>query len=552
MPNLWQNKAMPAAAQRMEPPGPPLIPDALKRTFMMLDVPPEDWGYPSGMIIAFAHSLKVPAGKFVGHPVRLRPFQLEFIRDVYNPLTSRGLRLRKQALLSIGRRGGKTLLAAIIVLAHLVGPVKRPNSTIVSAATTRKQAKFLFRYCVDMARGQPRLRDKLQILQNTSVILHKTDGTRYEALSSDAGGGFGQGIDLVIYDELAQAKNRQMYDMLRTSLGSQIEPLMMVISTQSPANDHVMSELVDYGQKIDDGVLEDPSFTAHVYRADDDCDLMDEAQWYKANPTLGDYRDLTEFRTTMAQAKEVPSLEASLRNLYLNQRVAAEAPFLTPNVWKRNEGAVDMELFRSGRPVFAGLDLSARTDLSAMVLAVEDDDGNVHLAPTVWTPADTLMGREAKDRAPYSAWRDQGFMIGVPGNALDYDFLAYDVATRTEGVNMNRIAFDRWRIDILKMALNKIGYVANLVPYGQGFKDMSPAVDAFEQLAINGKLRHGGNPVLRWCVSNTLIEKDAAGNRKPTKAKSFGRIDVAVAALMAVAAMKCSNEQVVDLSTLIG
>jgi phage terminase large subunit-like protein len=493
----------------------------------------------------------VPAGKFVHHPVRLRQFQLRFIRDVYNPVKENGLRQRSQAVMSIGRRGGKTLLAAIIVLAHLVGPMKRANSTLVSAATTRDQAKLLYRYCVDMIRTVPAIESKLKILQNTSRIVHKIDGSVYRAISSDAGGGFGQGIDVVIYDELAQAPKRTMYDMLMTSLGSQIEPLMLVISTQAPANDHILSELIDYGAKLESGELFDPTFTSHCYRADEDCDLLDEAQWHKANPALGDYRDLEEMRSTMRRAKEVPSLESAVRNLYLNQRVAAEAPFLSPNVWLQNQGEIDHKLFTDGRPVFGGLDLAAKTDLSAMVLCCADDDMNVHMWPMCWTPGDTLMARAARDRAPYDVWRDKGLLIAVPGSALDYDFLAMDVAEALRGMSIMRLAFDRWRIDIFKQACARIGYAPPLVPHGQGFKDMSPAVDAFEELAIASKMRHGNHPVFRWCVSNTFIERDAAGNRKPTKARSWGRIDVAVAGIMAIAAMKCSQEPTLDFSTLI-
>jgi phage terminase large subunit-like protein len=396
------------------------------------------------------------------------------------------------------------------------------------------------------------LSSKCKLLGNTARITHRSDGSVYRAISSDAGGSFGQGIDFVVYDELAQAKTRTLYDMLMTSLGSQVEPLMMIISTQSPANDHIMSELVDYGAKIRQGEIEDPSFTAHVYRADEDCDLMDEKQWRKANPALGDYRSLKEMRDTMKRAVEVPSLEAAVRNLYLNQRVAAEAPFLTPNVWRKNDGEVDPKLFHDGRPVFGGLDLSSKTDLSAMVLCCTDDDMNAHLMTTVWTPSDTLMARAARDRAPYDAWHRAGYLNAVPGSALDYEFLARDIAEITTGMNVTRLSFDRWRIDILKQDFARIGFMPKLIPHGQGYKDMSPAVDAFLELAIAGKLRHGNHPILRWCVSNTFIETDAAGNRKPTKARSWGRIDAAVAGIMAVSAMKCSTEAIIDMTTLIG
>jgi phage terminase large subunit-like protein len=240
-----------------------------------------------------------------------------------------------------------------------------------------------------------------------------------------------------------------------------------------------------------------------------------------------------------------------VRNLYLNQRVQARSPFLTPDVWAMGSAAPDEALLYDGRPVYGGLDLSARTDLSALVLAVEDDDGNVHLFPRVWTPADTLVERAAKDHAPYKVWADKDMIIPIPGAVLDYDFLAADIGDLTQTMAFGRIAYDRWRIDVFKQALARLGVMVDLMPHGQGFKDMSAAVDIFEELAISGRLRHGNHPVLRWAVANAVIDRDAANNRKLTKSKSYGRIDPAVAAVMAVAALKLQTEDTLDLAAVV-
>ena len=187
-----------------------------------------------------------------------------------------------------------------------------------------------------------------------------------------------------------------------------------------------------------------------------------------------------------------------------------------------------------------------------MVMAVADDEGIYHLFPRVWTPADTLTERSLRDRARYDVWVAQGHMIAVPGHSLDYDFLATDIGHTSRTVNFDRIAYDAWRIDVFRQALARMSVQVPLVSFGQGFKSMAPAIDIFEELAINGRIRHGGHPVLRWCVSNAVIERDAAGNRKLTKAKSFGRIDVAVAAIMAVAAAKLQTENSIDAAAMIG
>jgi phage terminase large subunit-like protein len=528
------------------------LPPHLRPLYRQVEVPREDWGLPSGAVIAFAHSLTVPAGKFIGEPLRLRPFQMKFIRRVYNELYDDGRRKVRQALLSIARRGGKTLLASVLLLCHLVGPMRKQNSTIISAATTRKQAGIVFKFVASMVRMNKTLARKLKVIDSTKRIVNHKLNSAYEAISAEATGAFGEGIDFCIYDELAQAKTATLYEALMTSLGSQVEPLMMIISTQAPTDAHLLSELIDYGKKIDSGIIEDENFVSQVYAAPMDCDLLDESAWHAANPTLGDYRDIDEFRSTMNRAVQLPALENSARNLYLNQRVSTKAPFLTPAVWARNAGAVIESLFHDGRPVYAGLDLSARTDLSALVLAANDDEGNLHYRCRVWTPADTIIERGLRDRAPYKVWGDHGFLIPIPGPAIDYDFVAAEFGELCRVMNIVEVCYDRWRIDVLKQSLARFGLLLNLRPHGQGFADMGPACDMLEQLALEARLRHGDDPVLKWCMSNAVVSMDAAGNRKLDKSRAFGRIDVAVAALMATTAARLRTGPERDISSWIG
>jgi phage terminase large subunit-like protein len=517
-----------------------------------LEVPKSDWGKPSGEVIAFAHALVVPAGKHVNTPLRLRKFQIEFIRDVYNRLDeTTGQRAVRQSVLSVARRNGKTLLAAVVLLAHLAGPFKRPNATIVSAATTRKQAGIVFRFVKDMVRVNPFLQKALKVIDSTKRIVHRFDGSTYEAIAAEAGGQFGMGLALCVYDELAQAKNRDLYDALMTSLGSETEPLMMIISTQAPSDQHLLSELIDYGERVNRGIIVDPSFVCHLHTVPIDAKLDDESQWKKANPGLGDYRDRSELRDAVKRAIQMPSQESTVRVFYLNQRVRAEMPYLSPGVYEQNGGPVELSIFTDGRPVYGGIDLSARTDLTALVLAAEDNDGNIALLPFAWTPRDTIEARTHTDRAPYDAWERAGHLLTSPGATVDYDFVAHQAVELTAGMNLARVNYDRWRIAILQQAFGRIGATLPLVECGQGYKDMSPCVEAFEEWALAGRIRHGGHPVMRWCFSNAVIAKDPAGNRKLDKSKAYGRIDVAVAAVMAVGAMKASSAPAVDIAAMI-
>ena len=271
------------------------------------------------------------------------------------------------------------------------------------------------------------------------------------------------------------------------------------------------------------------------------------------NPAFGKFLDEADVLAEAERARRMPSFESAFRNLRLNQRIApfARDQLLTPDVWALGDAAIDETIFADGRPVYGGIDLSARTDLSALVLAAEDDGGNVHLMPRAWTPADTLAERVIRDRAPYDAWARHGQLIAVPGTAIDYDWIAYALGEDAARMNIVRLNYDRWRIEILRQALARLGVAVPLEPMGQGFKDMSPAVEAFEELALAGRIRHGGHPLLRWCFSNAVVARDAAGNRKLDKAKAYGRIDVAVAAVMAVGAMKTSAAPPVEVAALI-
>jgi phage terminase large subunit-like protein len=231
------------------------------------------------------------------------------------------------------------------------------------------------------------------------------------------------------------------------------------------------------------------------------------------------------------QAKRMPAAEAAFRNLILNQRVDATAQFLNAALWKACGSCSQIETLK-GRPCFAGLDLGATRDMTALVLAFRDDDGGYDVLPFCWLPL--LEEREDADRMPYRAWHQQGFLQTFEGRSTDPKVIALKIAELHGQYRIRALAFDRWRIEDIKRELGAIGCNVELVPWGQGFKDMAPAVDVLERLVEEGKLRHGGHPVLQMAASNAKVERDAAGNRKLSKLKSQGRIDPLVALTMAL------------------
>jgi phage terminase large subunit-like protein len=186
-----------------------------------------------------------------------------------------------------------------------------------------------------------------------------------------------------------------------------------------------------------------------------------------------------------------------------------------------------------GLEVFGGLDLSARTDLTSLVLIGRDRENTWHIHPFFWTPEKGLAERARRDRQPYDAWRRQGFLRTTPGASVDYAFVAKDIAEITDGLDVQGIAFDRWRIDVLRGEFAKIPLILPLHEHGQGFKDMSPALDAVEAEFLNGRARHGSHPVMTMCAAGAVVTRDPAGNRKLDKSKATSRIDGMVALAMA-------------------
>ncbi len=365
-------------------------------------------------VIQFIERLIVPSGLGAGGPLRLRPWQQAFFRDVYEPKQRNGRRVVRRAVLSVGRKNGKSALTAALVLAHLVGPEAIRNGEIYSAATEREQAAIVFKIAAQMVRADPELMALIKIVDSTKTMVCMHNGSVYRAISAEAGTKHGLNPSVVIYDELAQARTLDLYDVLDTAMGARDEPLFVVISTQSNDPQHILSQLIDDGLSATD-----PTTVTHLYAAPDDADPWDETVWPLANPALDDFRSLDDMRAQAARAQRMPSFEAPFRNLYLNQRIDAKSPLIPRAEWVACQA--EGPLLRLGEPVYLGLDLSATTDLTALV-AVSAEDGE-RVAAWFWKPGDLVKQHADRDRAPYVDWQQAGWIEAPPGRAVDYGFV---------------------------------------------------------------------------------------------------------------------------------
>lgn len=473
---------------------------------------------------------RIPEGRDVGKAVRLREWQKAEIRKIYdNP---RGTR---RAILSFGRKNGKTALAAFILLLHLVGPEARPNSQLYSAAQSRDQAAILFSLAAKIVRMSPDLNAVVLVRDTAKQLACQDLGTLYRALSADASTAYGLSPVLVVHDELGQVRGprSELYEALETATGAQEAPLSVIISTQAPNDADLLSVLID-----DAMAGHDQRTVVSLYTAPAELDTFSEAAIRAANPAFGDFQNATETLAMAADASRMPSRQAEFENLILNRRVEAFSPFVSRDVWKSCGHVPVLPL--DGVPVYAGLDLSEVNDLTALVL-IGRIDGIWHAHSTFWLPEDGLRERARRDRAPYDVWQGEGHLTAAPGKSIDYEYVARHLREVFDRYDVQKLAFDRWNWRHFKPWLDRVGFdeaeiEEKFIEFGQGFQSMSPALRDLEAELLNQRVAHGNHPVLTMCAANAVVVSDPAGNRKLSKAKSSGRIDGMIALAMAVGA----------------
>lgn len=500
-------------------------------------------------VVAFLEWLPITKGKKAGEKMKLLDKQREFIEAVYGNLDENGRKKVRLAVKSEPRGNGKTGLLSGLALCHLLGPESEPRGEIYSAAIDKHQAGILFNemeaiiYAVPEFDAIINIRGQKKEIEvggdgsdDGGLLASSCLGSKYIALSKDARAAHGLAPSMWIYDEMAQTHDRELLDNLRTALGKRNESLGVIISTQAPSDDHALSQILD-----DAATGEDDSIYAQLVSAPGDADPFDPQVLIDCNPAIGEFLDLDDLLKEQAQAKRLPSFEARFRNLRLNQRVDAneDSRIVTASVWKSLGTPVNFDSLK-GKRCFGGLDLSGTMDLTSLVLIFPNDavEPSYDVVPFFWTPLDAMEQRRPDEQERFRLWMSQGFLEGIPGPIIRYDFIARRLAEIADLYDIRGIAYDRWRIKDLQAEMDEIGLQMVMEPFGQGFKDMGPALEMFQQFALSGQLRHGNNPVLTACVANAVVTRDAAGYGKFDKDKSNRpgaiRIDGAVALAMAL------------------
>lgn len=474
--------------------------------------------------------LKHSKGEYAGKPFKLQDWQYKkIVSPLYGTVNRHGNRQYRTCLVMVARKNGKTSLAAALALYHLFGDGEM-GAEIYSAATDRDQASLVFNEAASMVRQSPLLLSKCKIIDSQKRIVRYETNSFYRAIAADAASAHGYNASCIIYDELHAAANRDLYDVLSTSMGARRQPLLLIISTAGSDKNSILYEQYGYAKKMLNGTVADDTFLPVIFEVDEKEDWEDEANWFKANPALGTFRSIEEMRSFYRKAKENAAETNNFKRLYLDQWTAQQTRWLPLEAWNKCSGVVD-RLELKNIKCWAGLDLSSSDDLTAFVL-VFNVDGIYKVMPYFFMPADNIEKRVKKDRVPYDVWASQGYLFTTPGNVIDYKFIEDKICDIAKEFEISEIAYDPYNALMLNQKLVEFGF--NMVEIRQGMKSLSPPTKQTEVLILSQKLNHGGNPVLSWMFDNVMVVTDANDNRRVDKEKSNEKIDGIQALIMAI------------------
>ena len=494
-------------------------------------------------VVRFIECLKHTKGEFHGKPFKLLPWQEKVIRDVFGTVRDEDPDIRQynQVYIEIGKKNGKSELGAALALNMLINDDEW-KAEVYSCASDRQQAAIVFDVAVDMVRQNPTLSKLIKIIPSTKRMVYQPTGSIYQVLSSEVATKHGLNVSACIFDELHTQPTRALYDVMTQRSGdARKQPLWFFLTTAGTDRNSVCWEVHQKALDILEGRKHDPRFYPVVYGLPDDADWQDEQNWYKCNPSLGYTITIDKVRDAYRKALETPADENMFRQLRLNQWVKQSVRWMPMEKWDEC-GAPVIPGDLDGRVCYAGLDLSSTGDLTTLVLVFppSDESEPYQILPFFWLPEETLPLRVRRDHVMYDVWEKQGFLQTTEGNVVHYGFIEKFICELGEKYNIREIAYDRWNATQMVQNLEDDGFT--MIPFGQGFRDMSPPTKELMRLVLEHRLAHGGHPVLRWNMDNAFVRTDPAGNLKIDKQKSTEKVDGAVALVMALdRAMKNQN-----------
>ncbi|MBY4986138.1 terminase large subunit [Streptococcus suis] len=481
--------------------------------------------------VTFINNLSHTKGKWAGKRFDLLPWQEQIVRDLFGIVKEDGNRQFLTAYIEIPKKNGKSELAAAIAL-YLLYADNEASAEVYGAACDRNQASIVFDVAKQMVQMSRPLDKRSKIMGATKRIVNYSNAGFYQVLSAETGTKHGLNVSGLVFDEIHAQPNRHLYDVLTKGSGDAREqPLFFIITTAGTDRNSICYELHTKALDILNGRKKDTSFYPVVYGLSDEDDWNDEANWRRANPSLGHTIGIDRVREAYQQALDNPAEENVFKQLRLNMWTSSSVAWIPEHVYAKGNDPIQYESLK-GRSCYAGLDLSSTSDITAFVLVFPPrfEEENYIVLPYFWLPEDTLELRCRRDHVLYDVWERHGYIKTTEGNVVHYGFIEKFIEDLSEIYHIKEIAYDRW--NATQMVQNLEGMGLTMVPFGQGYKDMSPPSKELYKLMMEGKIQHGGHPVLKWMGQNVVMRQDPAGNIKPDKEKSVEKIDGIVALIM--------------------
>lgn len=465
-----------------------------------------------------------------GKPFLLLPFQRFIVGSLFGWYMRDGSRRFRTAYIETAKGNGKTPLAAGVGLYGLVAD-DEPAAEIYSAAVTKDQARLVWRDADRFVKASPELSELIQ--QNVGLLSIPDDQSIFRPISAEHRGLDGKRVHMALIDELHEHPSSIVVDKIRAGTKARKNALIFEITNSGYDRHSVCWVHHDFSLKVLDGVYENDSWFAYVSALDEGDDWKSEKAWLKANPGLRRILPIKYLREQVAEAIAMPSKENIVRRLNFCQWTEQSVRWLSMAQWDKGAGKVDPEALR-GRVCYAGLDLARVHDLSAFVLLFppQDDEERFQCLTYFWIPDEDIITRSTRDRVPYDVWVNDGYIKATPGNVTDFDYIKSDILDLAGIYDIREVAFDRTFAGEIVQGLMQEGL--NMIEFGQGFYSMPAPTAELERMIKGERLRHGGNPVLRWNASNVSVAQNPAGDIKPDKERSIERIDGIVALIMAI------------------
>ncbi|WP_083585834.1 terminase large subunit [Clostridium kluyveri] len=483
-------------------------------------------------VVDFIQNLKHTKGEWFNKPFILLPWQVEIIKNIFGVVKEDGYRQFTTAYVEIAKKQGKTEMGAALALYMLTADGER-GAEIYSCAADRAQASLIYNVAVDMVALCPALKKRLKIIASQKRIVYPAMNSFYQVLSSEAYSKHGINPQAVLFDETHVANREMMNVMLHGASDARRQPLNFLITTAGNDFQSIGYELHQKAVDILEGKKVDQTFYSIIYAASENDDWTLPEVWVKANPSLGITVSEEKMRLACENARQNPADENLFKQLRLCIWVKQSVRWMPMHLWEKCSFEVNPEKLK-GRECYGGLDLSSTNDITAFVLIFPPTptDDKYYVLPFFWIPEDNLKLRVRRDHVPYDIWEKQGFLETTEGNVIHYGFIENFIDELGTQFNIKEIAFDRW--GAVQMVQNLEGLGFTVVPFGQGYKDMSPPTKELMKITLEQKIAHGAHPVLSWMMDNVYVRTDPAGNIKPDKSKSTEKIDGVVALVMAL------------------